>query len=361
MTTQGTVASPSVDATEAHDLHAHYYPPGYTAIVERIATEPGRHADAARAFLAHRIIQRIPTFTGAIDERLRLMDAAGIATQALSFASMTVWHPDPATRARLVGAYNDGLAEVVTAHPDRFRLLASLPLPHLEESIAEAARSRTLPGFLGFSVPTHIDTVPIDAPRWLPVYEAMNAQPALVLAHPDGFCAPGALADHSMEWAIGAPFEDTIATVRLVASGLLDRFPMLTWVIPHLGGTVPFLLHRLLWRWGLEAEMLGTPDHRGDSIGRLLWDSANCSSATLRLALEVLPPGRIVLGTDFPFVDPQDLSRPLDLIRELGEDTFISVMRAGADAVSVRAVAAAPPQPLVPFTGTVPPTTRRLI
>jgi predicted TIM-barrel fold metal-dependent hydrolase len=310
----------------AHDVHAHFYPRGYTELVERVADEDGAHAEVARAYLTHRIIQRIPTFTGAIDERLRRMDAAGIATQTLSFASMNIWHPDPAMRSRLVAAYNDGLAEIVDAHPDRFRLFASLPLPHLEESIAEAARARALPGFAGFSLPTHIDTVPIDDPRWLPVLSAMSSEPALVLAHPDGFCAPGALADHSMEWAIGAPFEDTIVTVRLVASGLLDRFPQLTWVIPHLGGTVPFLLHRLLWRWKLEAELLGTPAHHGDAIGRLLWDSANCSPATLRLALEVLPPGRIVFGTDFPFVDPDDLTRPVDLIRDLADPVAAGIL-----------------------------------
>jgi predicted TIM-barrel fold metal-dependent hydrolase len=304
----------------AHDVHAHFYPAAYTELVERVAREDGPHAAVARAFLEHRIIQRIPTFTGALDERLRLMDAAGIATQTLSFASMTIWHPDAGMRARLVAAYNDGLAEIVAAHPDRFRLLASLPLPHVEEAIAEAARARTLPGFAGYSIPTHLDTVPLDDPRWLPVYDAMNESAALVLTHPDGFCAPGALADHSMEWAIGAPFEDTIATVRLVASGLLERFGSLTWVIPHLGGTVPFLLHRLLWRWRLEAELLGTPAHQGESLGRLLWDTANCSPATLRLALEVLPADRIVFGTDFPFVDPADLTRPVQLVRALEDD-----------------------------------------
>lgn len=331
----------------AHDVHAHYYPPAYTALVEQVAQDDGPHAKVAREFLKHRIIQRIPMFTGAIRERLRLMDDAGIATQTLSFASLNIWHPDAAMRARLVAAYNDGLAEVVETHPDRFRLLASLPLPHLEEAVAEAARARALPGFAGYSIPTHIDTVPLDDPRWLPVYGEMNESAALVLAHPDGFCAPGALADHSMEWAIGAPFEDTIATVRLVASGLLEQFGELTWVIPHLGGTVPFLLHRLLWRWRLEAELLGTPAHHGESIARLLWDTANCSPATLRLALDVLPADRVVFGTDFPFVDPTDLTRPVQLVRGL-QDDGIRAAPVLADVLTPLLSATAPAAPMTP-------------
>ncbi len=300
----------------AHDVHAHYYPPEYVAVVRDVATEEGRAGDVARAFLHHRIITKVPAFLGAVDERLRLMDAAGIELQALSFASLNIWHPEAATRARLVQAFNDGCASLVDLHPDRFRLLASLPLPHVEEAVAEARRARSLAGFAGYSIPTHIDTVAIDAAQWQPVYAAMAESPALVITHPDGFCATGALADHGMEWAIGAPFEDTIAAVRLLASGLLDQHPALTWVIPHLGGTLPFLLHRLLWRWKLEADMLGTDDHAATSLERLLFETANCSPQTLRLALEVLPAGRIVFGTDYPFVDPNDLARPVQLVRD---------------------------------------------
>lgn len=138
---------------------------------------------------------------------------------------------------------------------------------------------------------------------------------ALVLTHPDGFYVPGALANFGMEWAIGAPFEDTIFTVRLIASGLAERHPNLRWVIPHLEGTLPFLLHRVLWRWKLEADMLGTDAHQGAALEKLLFETANCSERTLALANEVLPAESIVFGTDFPFVDPHDLARPTELVR----------------------------------------------
>ncbi len=301
----------------ALDVHAHHYPPGYVAVVREVAAGSGPHADVARAFLVHPLITGVPTFLGATDARLRLMDAAGIGVQVLSFASLNVWHPEPEVRSRLVAAYNDGCAELVASRPDRFRFLASLPLPHVEEAVAEARRARDLPGWVGWSIPTHIDTVPVDSPRWRSVYAAMAEQACLVMAHPDGFCAPGALADHGMEWALGAPFEDTVVVVRLLAGGVLEEHPALTWVVPHLGGTLPFLLHRMLWRWQLESERLGRPMPRVDLLDRLLVDSANCSAATLRLAEEVLPPGSVVLGTDFPFVDPDDLRRPLDLVRGL--------------------------------------------
>ena len=326
----------------AIDVHAHYYPPEYVAVVREVATEEGRAGDVARAFLRHRIITAVPAFLGAVEERLHLMDAAGIDRQLLSFASMTVWHPDAAVRARLVAAFNDGCSALVDRHPDRFGLLASLPLPHVDDAVVEARRARALPGFAGYSIPTHIDTVPLDDARWEPVYAAMAERPALVLAHPDGFCAPGTLDDHGMEWAIGAPFEDTIVAVRLVASGLAEQHPGLQWVIPHLGGTLPFLLHRLRWRWRLEAEHLGTPDHSAGALDRLLFDSANCSPETLRLAQEVLPEGSIVFGTDYPFVDPSDLARPVGLIVDHAADAPGILRDRLRDRLAARAAPSAP-------------------
>jgi predicted TIM-barrel fold metal-dependent hydrolase len=313
--------------TQAIDVHAHYYPPEYVEVVREVATEEGPHAGVAKAFLEHRIINAIPTFLGDLESRLELMDQGGIGIQVLSFASLNIWHPDPTMRARLVQAFNDGCSAVVSEYPDRFRFLASLPLPALAESIAEAHRARHLEGFVGFSIPTHINTVAIDLAQWDAVYEAMGTESALVLTHPDGFCAPGALADFGMEWAIGAPFEDTIVAVRLIASGLAERHPNLTWVIPHLGGTLPFLLHRLLWRWKLESDMLGTEAHHGAALEKLLFETANCSEHTLALATEVLPAGSIVFGTDFPFVDPHDLARPTDLVRATADAASVLAAR----------------------------------
>ncbi|WP_165064851.1 amidohydrolase family protein [Marisediminicola senii] len=310
----------------ALDIHAHFYPPEYCAVVAEIADELGAHAETARAFLAHRIIQSVPAFTGCLDERIAMMDAAGIDLQVLSFASLNIWHPDPAVRMRLAAAYNDGCAAAVLAHPHRLRFLATLPLPHAAEAAEEARRVRELPGFVGYTVPTHIASIPIDDPRWEPVYSAMNEAPSLVLAHPDGFCAPGALDVYSMEWGLGAPFEDTIAVVRLLCSGIIDRFPALRWVVPHLGGTLPFLLHRLVWRWRLEAEALGTADRAQIPLDRVLFDTANSTPSTLALALDTLPAHSIVFGTDFPFVDPGDLRRPVEMVSGLGRpvDSILS-------------------------------------
>ena len=297
------------------DVHAHYYPPEYVARLRPIAGLAGEAGDVARRFFANSQVQQVPAFTGALADRVALLDRAGVGTQVLSFASMNVYHPDESERTALVRAFNEGCAQAVLGYPGRFRFFASTPVPFVDAAIAEARRVRALTGFAGFSLPTHIDGMTIDDPRLDPLYAEWNSTPALVLLHPDGFCVRGALTDHSMEWGLGAPFEDTIAAVRLLRSGMLERYPNLTWVVPHLGGVLPFLWHRLTWRWARDAVYDGGADRQSMSTARLLLDTANSTAANLALAATAVPDMELVFGSDYPFLDGDALRRGVATVR----------------------------------------------
>src|SRR3712207_3581559 len=103
----------------AIDVHAHYYPPAYLEALSKLVDEQGPAGNAVRHTLRPGM-RRDPHFSGALDERLALMDAAGIQTQVLSFASPNVWHQDPGVRTDLVRVFNDACAEVARAYPGRF-------------------------------------------------------------------------------------------------------------------------------------------------------------------------------------------------------------------------------------------------
>jgi predicted TIM-barrel fold metal-dependent hydrolase len=303
------------------DVHAHYYPPEYVDAVTNMKAARGAHGDVARFFLTHPLVSTNPAFTGELEARIDLLTEAHIDTQVLSFASMNIWHPDPRERNRLVEAFNRGCSRVCADFAPHFKFLATLPFPHVVESVEVARSVRGFSGFAGYSVPTHVNGVAIDDPRWDPVYAAMGEEAAIVLVHPDGFSAPNLLRDYSMEWAIGAPFEDTIATIRLIRSGLKDRHPNLTWVLPHLGGTLPFLWHRITWRWELEGDAGEGLRAEQRSLTSLMFDNANSSGDTVALARAVLPSGCVVLGTDYPFVEAARVRHTARLLDSFGADT----------------------------------------
>ena len=67
----------------------------------------------------------------------------------------------------------------------------------------------------------------------------------MLFLHPMGMGFGGELADYSVDWMVGATFEDSVAALRLVLSGITTRYPNIRVIVPHLGGTLPFLMGRI--------------------------------------------------------------------------------------------------------------------
>ena len=265
-----------------------------------------------------------------LEARLVLMDEAEIAVQVLSGSN--VGHQDARVAADLHRCNNDGLAQACRDHPTRFRFFASLPLPFVEESLKEMDRAPGLIGFAGFVLPTHVYGAALDAAALIPLFKRLNDHRHLVFLHPDGFRAPDLLTDWMMDWSIGAPFEDTIAVVRLISSGRLRQFPDLRWLVPHLGGCLPILVERIDRMWPAFRDQLGTSEPMSNYLEGLHFDTAASSPETMALAATVMGSSGFVLGTDFPFLERKDMQPAVARIREcsvLGHERAEGVLRAG--------------------------------
>src|ERR1700747_3817176 len=76
------------------------------------------------------------------DGSRQAMSELGVGTAILSVSTPgTTFLPNPAAAAALARDLNDYLAAVAAAQPDRFGFFATVPMPHVDESAAEAARS----------------------------------------------------------------------------------------------------------------------------------------------------------------------------------------------------------------------------
>ena len=106
---------------------------------------------------------------------------------------------------------------------------------------------------------------------------------------------------HSLPIALGFPFETTIATVRLVLAGVLQRHPALQVVASHGGGTLPFLAARLdaTWRSDPAArERLDVPP--SSQLALLHTDAVVYHERSLLAPLDLVG-DKVVFGTDHPF------------------------------------------------------------
>ena len=214
------------------DVHHHFIPPGY-----RQFFETARNADGSAV--------PVPPTNWDLAADLEDMERAGTRTAMLSmFVS-----PDVGTaqgRARLARAINEHAARLGADHPGRFASFAALPLPDLDASLAEVAYAADTLKAGGFAVYTNVGTRWIGDALFDPLFAELDRRRALLFVHPTvAACCqnliPG-VPDNIIEY--GTDTSRAIASV--VFGGVTTRFPRIRFLFSHGGGTMPFLIERLL-------------------------------------------------------------------------------------------------------------------
>src|SRR3984885_3580216 len=180
--------------------------------------------------------------------RLKDMDQNGVDMHLLSLTAPGVQMFDADTATELATLANDRLAEVIARHPTRFAGLASFAPQSPKRAVLEMERAIRKLKLNGFIVNSHTHNEYLDDPKYWPILEAAEALDACVYIHPRGASdgLKGPLRDYGMDSAMwGYGVEVGTHAVRMLASGLFDRFPKLKICIGHMGEAVPFWIWRI--------------------------------------------------------------------------------------------------------------------
>jgi predicted TIM-barrel fold metal-dependent hydrolase len=187
-----------------------------------------------------------------LDERFRVMDRFPGYVQVLSAGMPPIealaGAKDSPELARIC---NDGMAELCAKHPDRFpTFIASLPLNNPEACVGEIHRSLNQLGARGVQVFSNVEGKPLDLPEFAPIFSAMAAHDLPVFLHPArGADFPDYLTEkkskYELWWALGWPYETSVAMARIVFAGMFDRLPDLKIVAHHYGGMIPYFEGRV--------------------------------------------------------------------------------------------------------------------
>ena len=191
----------------------------------------------------------LPELLDVDGERLAEMDRNDVEMQLLSLTAPGVQMFETGTASSLAMVANDRLAEIVRRRPTRYAALASFAPQDPGRAVKEMERAIKSLRFNGFIVNSHTNNEYLDQPRYWPILEAAEALDAPLYIHPrapsDGMAAP--FRDYRLEGAAwGYGVETGTHAVRLMLSGVLDRFPKLKVVIGHMGEALPF------WMWRLD-------------------------------------------------------------------------------------------------------------
>jgi 5-carboxyvanillate decarboxylase len=195
-----------------------------------------------------RITEVIARMTDLGDLRLRDMDQTGIARQILSLTSPGVQVFDSDTAVALARSSNDFMVDAIRKHPDRFSGLAAIAPQDPAAAAKELERGVRTLGLKGAIINSHTRGEYLDDSKFWPIFEAAEALNVPVYIHPNtpSPAMIGPFLERGLDGAIfGFGVETGLHTLRIIVSGVFDRFPNLKIVIGHLGEALPYWLFRI--------------------------------------------------------------------------------------------------------------------
>lgn len=287
------------------DCQSHVFPAAYAELLLRNSTHVRTVRQDGGYLVAYGTHQQFHLRLDPYDpaRKLRDMDAAGIDVSLLS-----VNIPGPELLAPELGVQgarlcNDYLAELAARHPDRFAGLATLPLQDMGAAMAEYDRAIHGLGLRGIFLFSHVAGRPLDAPEFAPLYAAAARDRVPLVLHPTVPTWAGCIADYAMIPMLGLMVDTSIAMLRLILSGTLERHPDLLLVHPHCGGVLPYLMGRVEEQTevkGRGREHIRRPP--GEYYREVYLDLVSPSALAMEFAYRSSRPDRLLFGSDHPWV-----------------------------------------------------------
>src|SRR5262245_5384066 len=227
-----------------------------------------------------------------LEAQIKDMDRVGIDMAVMS--CILGWDT-PLENCQLI---NDASARLQKDYPARFVGLAHAPILDGDAGLKEIQRSIGL-GLKGVTISSQVNGLSLDAAEFIPFYELIRKLDVPVFVHPA--LAPKGYAllnDYQLPVILTREFDLGVAVTRLIAGGIVERYPDIYFVFAHFGGGLAGYKERIVrssYRFKL-------PKSFEDYFDRLYFDMAGFegSPIALRCALEGIRPERLVFATDYP-------------------------------------------------------------
>lgn len=181
-------------------------------------------------------------------ERLQGMDATDVAMHLLLLTSPGLQMFDADLGSELAIRANDRLAEAIREQPSRYAGLAAIAPQDPWRAVREIERAMTKLKLNGVVINSHTNGEYLDDLKYWPILEAAAALDAPIYVHaraPSPAMAEPYAKYHLDDAIWGFQAEAGLHGMRLIMSGVFDRFPRLKIVLGHMGEGIPYWLHRV--------------------------------------------------------------------------------------------------------------------
>jgi 2,3-dihydroxybenzoate decarboxylase len=274
---------------------------------------------------------------------LPLMDRYGIEKSVMSLTSggiQTILSSREAVET--AQRANDYIARLVAKRPDRLQAFAALPLQDPEAAAAELTRAVEQLGLVGglvngFTQRDRPDNfLYYDLPQFWPFWEQVEKLGVPVYIHPR-YLPKGRPSDiEGHPWFTGSAWMFGVNTathaLRLMASGLFDRYPKLSVIIGHLGETIPNTIWRIDHRVKMMPRGITIQKSFSEYLRRNFYVTTSgnfCTTALLNVLL-TMGADRVLFAVDYPYEPVADAAEWFDRVDAISEPDWEKIARTNA-------------------------------
>jgi predicted TIM-barrel fold metal-dependent hydrolase len=258
-----------------------------------------------------RIAPKLADITG---ERLNSMDANGITVQVLSVDSSGANLLNSQEGPAFASEYNDLIAERIAGFENRFTAFAHLPMTAPMAAADELERTVKEHHFRGAMIRGLTQDQFLDQPEFAPIFERAEKLDVPIYLHPglppkgiadiyySGLPNHSGMAEALACYGWGWHSETALHVLRLLFSGIFDKYPKLKLIIGHMGEMLPMIMAR--------SEKAFKPGN-GGANQRTLTDtfrdqvyittSGFFTQPPLKIALDTFGTDNIMFSVDYPF------------------------------------------------------------
>ncbi len=291
------------------DMHMHLLTPDWVEQIKKYGPPDygiGRRSDGVECLIeGGTMTMTLETKKFDFDLHVKEMDKQGIDVGVLSLTSPNVFWGTPEVSAETARLANEGLRAAQTAHPGRFRWMASIPWQHPELAVAELDRALKA-GAVGVVALANVRGKHLTDPLFAPVWAEIDRRALPVFVHPSNPPGYEALAlgtglTRVILPTIGFTFDTSLAFARLVLDGFFDRYPNVRLIAAHGGGALPYLSGRIELFYGALPEREKVLAHKpGEYLERIYYDAILYKSESFHECVNMGGAGQVLFGTDYP-------------------------------------------------------------
>jgi predicted TIM-barrel fold metal-dependent hydrolase len=300
--------------------------------------------EALGGFGQSEVMQRLNSKLADItNDRLKSMDANGITMQVLSVDSLGANLLSAEQAPGFATEYNDLIAERIKGFENRFTAFAHLPMSSPIAAADELERTVKEYHFRGAMIRGLTQDQFLDQPQFAPIFERAEKLDVPIYLHPglppkgiadiyySGLPNHSGMAEALACYGWGWHSETALHVLRLLYSGIFDKYPKLKLIIGHMGEMLPMMMAR--------SEKAFKPGN-GGANQRTLTDtfhqqvhittSGFFTQPPLKIALDTFGIDNILFSVDYPFSTNEMGIEFLNAI-ELPEEQLAKIAHGNAD------------------------------